>query len=357
MSDEFEALFKEGSESSSDADSEVPESTADMILRAVSTLEKSGFENRWIADKDRHFFYDSNSRRLVCHTSDGKYLEYMGGGRYVPTADPTLVQETQQEEKSDEVVPVNSENVCWVTVVPHEQLEVLDSSLTGSKRQRTESDQQPKFTFNEIIENTTISGFKEFLEKWELLSEESSVRHLVKLDRQVIQYIMRRFNPLRAKPKNALLKFSESLLKHPQKWRIYSVIEEGYSDTGECETTRLPQDGQVRFLTLNEFSKSDDEFLVELDDQQVSECDFSITKMGSEFFGNNNLSGHNIFVDGMRVLPADSPYGPLSDGSVVSVPHKDSRTSTIPGYLLLIEIGKPEDLFARRLVPSTEEIK
>ena len=352
MSDEFESLFKDGGSSSSDSESDVPESTADMILRAVGM--KSGFENKWISDENRHFFYDSNSRRLICRTSEGKLLQYLGSGRYIPIDDPTNPNDAPEEGESLGEPSLESDgNVCWVTVVPVDQLEVMGPSCSSSKRQKASEEATagvPKFSLNEIVENTTLPDFKCFLEKWDLLSEESSVRHLVKLDRQLIQYIMRRFNPLRAKPRNALFKFSESLLKHPQKWRIVSVIQEGLLESGDCETTPLPvDDGVLRIVTSR--PRDEEGAVIELDPESVAPCEITMSRIGNDFYISNASSIDAVFVDGMRDLREDSPYGPLRNGSVIGVPRKDARSQTTFGALLLIEIGTPEDLVARRTNP------
>jgi hypothetical protein len=278
-------------------------------------------------------------------------MHYMGNGRYVPIEDPTGArssineQITSAEVKPEQSNPDMKETVCWITTIPSEHLEVMDSGANlTEKKQRTEEGPigVPKLTFADIVGGTSIHGFKEFLEKWDLLSEESSVRHLIKLDKQLIQYLMRRFNPIKAKPKNALLKFSESLLKHPQKWRIVAAVQDGLIDSGSgCETAVVGED----VFTIS--GRSDDASCLELEEESA-ECRLVIERMASEFFLLNLDSQHPVFLDGMRVMPADGHVGPLLDGSVITVPNAHASRSTIPATLLLVEIGAAEDLLARR---------
>lgn len=356
----LEGLFKgddrdsEDESQSSSSDAETTETVADMILRAVSTLTDSGFENKWIADGSRHFFYDSNSKRLLCHTVDGKYMHYMGNGRYEPIEDPTGSRSSLKEQMPEQAAePEQShhevkESVCWITTIPSVHLEVMDEvTSSGGKKQRTEVEDSgvPKLSFSEVVEGTTIPGFKEFLEKWDLLSEEASVRHLVKLDKQLIQYLMRRFNPIKAKPKNALLKFSESLLKHPQKWRIIAAVQEGLIDSGSgCETAIV---GDTVFTVSGRSDSADEVSSLELEDEGAK-CAIAIERIGTEFFLVNQDRQHPVYLDGMRVVPADGHVGPLVDGSVIAVPNAISVRSTIPATLLLVEIGPAEDLITRR---------
>lgn len=365
-SNPLDGLFKkdhqdgknEGQSSSSDSETTL-ETVADMILRAVSTLANSGFENKWIADGNRYFFFDSNSKRLLCHTRDGRYMHYLGNGRYVPIEDPTGGRSSINEEiTSVEVTPEQlnpdiKESVCWITTIPSDHLEVMDSgTIVTEKKHRTEEGPVgvPKLTFSEIVEKTSIHGFKEFLEKWDLLSEESSVRHLIKLDKQLIQYLMRRFNPIKAKPKNALLKFSESLLKHPQKWRIVAAVQDGLIDSGSgCETAVVCEE----IFTIS--GQSDERSCLELEEESA-ECRLVIERIASEFFLLNQDSQHPVFLDGMRVVPADGHVGPLLDGSVVTVPNAHAPRSNIPATLLLIEIGAAEDLLARRQPIDSQDL-
>jgi hypothetical protein len=350
MSNPLDGLFRDDESSSSSSEAE-QESVADMILRAVQTLNgASGFENRWIADQDRHFFYNSVTRKLICHTHERKYLEYRGEGRYIPIPDPTTAVVEKSEISVSEGKKNENDHVCWVTVIPHDHLVVVDQDLLDTKRKLVDNEpsSQPKISFRELIENVKIPNFKSFLEKWELMSEEPSVRHLLKLDKQLIQYIVRGFNPLRAKPKNALLKYQESLLKHPQKWRIYSVVEEGLIDSGECETTVMGEGMTELLIGTEEVQEGPG---IELDNLAV-ECNAFISKLPDDEYYITNYSNESpVFLDGMRMLGNDGPC-PLRDGSVVSIPHKDGR-QTLPGCLLLVEIGKPEELMKKRSLSAS----
>lgn len=335
-------LFQSSGESSDSAD-DTPETTADMILRAASSGMVS---DRWISDKNRHFFYDSKARRLICHTEGGKYLEYRGEGRYVPMEDPTVrssINEQIQEPAATECAEKKEKLICWITTVPSDCLDVFTDDLRSAKRQKV-SDQDagaPKLSFQELIESAKIPDLKSFLEKWDLLTEEPTVRHFLKLDKQLVQYIIRRFNPIKAKPKNALLKFEESLLKHPQKWRIFGAIEEGLLDSGSCET--VPVNDFLRIKGPSDQSE-DETGCTELEQEC---CNLCVRQVDSDFFLFNLDPELPVQLDGMRILPIDGPVGPLMDGSVIAIP-RPGRMHNLPGTLLLVELGSVETLLKRR---------
>lgn len=342
--DLLEGIFRDEDESES-SDSETPESTSDMILRATSTLtDASAFSNKWIRDGEKNFFFDSQTRRLICHNPNGSYMQYLGSGRFVaiddPTAPPKEAPILEEQTMPVEVAPVALQQ-CWMTSVRRESLEVIDKS-NAPKRQRTEQS-VPSLSFDDLLEqaDTRIDGFKTFINKWNLSNEEQTVRHFLKSDLLLVSYIVKRFNPTKALPKNALLKFTDSLSQFPQKWRIFSLIESGIVDSGEAETSIVPDSGLA--VTSGTTSHGEDN-VIEL--EETSEMRFQIVKMESDFYVINQSAGI-VHVDGIRCTPSDGPVGPLVDGSVVVTPE----------HMLVVEIGEPEYLVKRRSPTPSAKIE
>ena len=338
--DLLEGIFREDDESGS-SDSEQPESTADLILRATSTLGPgaASFTNKWIRDGDRNFFFDSSSNRLICHTAEGTYMQYLGGGRYVSIEDPTrgssLSGNAATKESEENKESPSETKCCWVTTIAKSTIELFHRSKE-SKRQRVERGeaQQPTLSFDDLLAEAgeNVAGFTEFVEKWGLGTEESALRHFLKLDKLLVSYIVKRFNPQKALPKNALIKFTDSLSKYPQKWRVYALIESGLTDSGEADTTPVGDDG-LKFVSSG--TDSEDESAIGLEESE--DLKFQIMKLGADFFILNE-SPTNIFVDGMRCTPIDGPTGPLLDGSIIATPQ----------YLLVIEVASTDELVKRR---------
>ena len=353
----LDGIFREEDESRS-SESEADESTPDMILRAVKTLgDKSGFVNKWIADGTKQFYYSGG--KLVCY-HDGKYSQYIGDGRYLPmdgsVGDDTVVVDQQvdrvavekAESATQEDKVSSSPGVCWVTAIPRESLTIVCRS-TAAKRQRTDESgavtSSATVPVSDLLEEAelTVPGISEFFSKWSLGSEESIVRHFMKLDRLLAVYIMKRFNPVKAKPKNALQGFIEHLSgKYPQKWRIPALVGSGLVDSEECSTVSVDETGLVLTSVDTDVDSETRKFELEGCDA----CNFQIIVLGGDFYVlNRRDGGDTVVVDGMRATAADGPVGPLRDGSVISV----GNTGSIPNQLLVVEIGAETDLHARRI--------
>ena len=320
----------EASPSSYESD-DSPESTADMILRATKILgSKSGFLNKWVAGENgRYFFYNEANRKLITFSPDGRYSEYIGDGKYLAFSEDEIPPQANPPAVVDDAGPVE----CWITVIPKEELLTVDKeAYLCAKRQRAAEDSAssaPAIPYQELLK--IIPNLLEFSEKWGL--EEQSIRHLVKYDKIIVQYILKSFNPTKAKPKNALLAYLEALTRYPQKWRIYATLEkEDFEDT----LATINIDASRRFVGEN----SEDGIVLE----GVTECDFQISKIGSDYYVICTGSSTKVLVDGILATPADGPVGPLREGSIVVVPSTTSEKE----YMLLVEVGSIDSLKAKR---------
>jgi len=327
----LEDIFNEDSDEES-VEEEETESTADLILRAAKTLgEKSGFLDKWIQDREKQYFYSSQSGKLICCTA-GKYLEYTGVGRYVPyTSDGTSAEVEPATVQSETIMEIGTKT-CWVTEIPQSVLTLYDRS---AKRFKGESEASvAAMSLQDFLESaeSRIQGVSDFAAKWGL--EESLMRHLIKLDRLLVGYIVQHFSPVKAKAKNALQGMIDSLLKYPQKWRVHALKEQGL--LGEC-ATRHVQDSKPLLFSSDASSADAHAFTL---DTVVRDFGFEIFNIGRDFFLINSRVA--VSVDGMRVLPFDGPVS-LFDGSVVALS---------PYHLLLVEIGDAAHLISRRNIPD-----
>ena len=334
--DLLEGIFREesdGSESETESDNE---SMADLILRAARTLgKKSGFLNKWIQDADKQFYFSQETGKLICYSVTGKYLEYLGGGRYVPYG------ETESGEKvffqAETIADSASQKTCWVTEMPPSILRTIDRS---GERKRVKLDpdssvSSASMSVSDLLEaaQLRVEGISEFSGKWSL--EEPSLRHLFKMDRLMVSYIVKHFSPVKAKARNALHGMIESLSSFPQKWRIHSLKEENLLE--ECPTRHVADAGSLRVQTEESVDEHlNGSFILEANDDADTTFTFDILNIENDFFLLN--SGNGLLVDGMRVVPSDGPV-PLTDGSIISL-H--------PYHMLLVEVGVPEHRISRR---------
>lgn len=334
----LEGIFRDDDQASSSAyeSDDSPESTADMILRATKILgSKSGFFNKWVvAENGRYFFYNEANRKLISFSPDGRYSEYIGDGKYLPVREDELSAVSQPPQAGsaavvDDAAPVE----CWITLIPKEELVTVDKeAYLSTKRQRVSEDSSssaPVIPYQELLK--IIPNLLEFSEKWGL--EEQSIRHLVKYDKIMVQYILESFNPTKAKPKNALLAYLEALNRYPQKWRIYAMLaKEDFEDT----FSTINIDDSKRFVGEN----SEDGIVLE----GVTECDFQISKIGNDYYVICTGSSTKVLVDGILATPADGPVGPLREGSVLVAPSATSEKE----FMLLAEVGSIDSLKAKR---------
>ena len=164
-------------------------------------------------------------------------------------------------------------------------------------------------------------GFGAFAAKWDIPVKH--LRHLQKLDSQFICYVMNHFDPKKSKPKNALQKYTDSLLKFPQRWRVQAITE---SET-EAQSILINWDIPI---TIGSSSESC-EFVIE----DVASEAVDIFSIEQEFFA--QVKSGQISVDGLRVVAADGP-----------VQLWDCTTLKINDHLLYVEIGSDSFLTSRR---------
>ncbi|CAK0813063.1 unnamed protein product, partial [Prorocentrum cordatum] len=88
-----------------------------------------------------------------------------------------------------------------------------------------------------------VKGLSDFVQKWEL--KNVMARKLSRLDAMLQRYLIRHFEPQKAKPANALRAYVVALLRHPQRWRLEALYEDGELDGEVCETTPVGPSGAV----------------------------------------------------------------------------------------------------------------
>ena len=283
---------------------------ADMIIRSVKANPATA--DKWILDEASggRFFFHSGMQKLLSQ-ANGKWLEYRGEGVFVECGESGQWGQWAESEERDfgslgkrvdgasngESDFTQKPPTCRAWVFPKASLQV--ETLKRSHNS--------ELNLHSVDERVT--GFKGFVEKWAL--EESIVRHLLKFDRQLLQYVIPRFNPTKAKAKNALQAYIDSLVKFPQKWRLKVVEEDlGYGSP----LTADPLCGGLTISTPN-----------------GNHCSLNLVPIQSEWFA----LGSGASVDGLRLVSEEGPLGPLVNGSVITV----NAQHGIPDYLILIEIG------------------
>merc|ERR1719382_1066530 len=81
---------------------------------------------------------------------------------------------------------------------------------------------------------TGVKGLPEFAQQYGLKGV--MARKVSRLDAQLQRYLIRHFKPLKAKPLNAFRAYLVALLKHPQRWRLEALYDDGELDGEVCET-------------------------------------------------------------------------------------------------------------------------
>jgi len=215
-----------------------------------------------------------------------------------------------------------------------------DSQLLERKRAESGSD----------AAKIGVGGLSEFAEKWGLKAV--MARKLAKLDAMLQRHLMRHFKPLKAKPANALRGFTVALMKHPQRWRLEALYEDGELDGEICETVPVDHAGAVvgRQREAADQEDAGEEQLIELEvntahgalqasrtfgDVQPRHC--KLLRMGTDFYAWAQESQIGTGVDGHKYRQQDGPV-PLQDGSVINVGK----------YLIYCEVGTAASLQRRR---------
>jgi len=195
-----------------------------------------------------------------------------------------------------------------------------------------------------------VNGLSAFAETWGLKAVVA--RKLARLDAMLQRYLVRHFKPWKAKPTNALRAYQAALLKHPQRWRLEALYEDGELDGEVCETVAVsyetgaiigrqsnvlgPEGGEEQFIELevNE-AMGGREAARTYGDVQSQHC--RLMRMGCDYYAWAQESQIGTVVDGHKYREHDGPV-PLRDGSVLGVGR----------YLLYCEVGEPAVLQRRR---------
>lgn len=166
------------------------------------------------------------------------------------------------------------------------------------------------------------------------------------------RYLMRHFKPLKAKPDNALKTYMAGLQKHPQRWRLNALHEDGELDGEVCETVAVSEDGAIVGSQRNEADAREclraGQQLIELEvnrslgepsriygDVQEQHC--KLLRMSGDFYVWALETQIGTILDGQKYRQHDGPVA-VRDGSVIGVGK----------YLLYCEVGTAEDLQERR---------
>ena len=295
-------------ESDVSSESSSSDDLVDWAERLIASAQSdTSVANKWLTnEKGLSIFYDSNRKKLIL-LKNNLYFDYEGNGEFQFTGARPIDGGDVSESITDE--SFESLPIVWITSIPRSFLTLDESEHLSSFFQ--------KFNF-----------------------EDSFVRHILKLDKLLVSYIIDRFDPQKAKPRNAFINYCDSLnSKFPQPWRRKSFL--AIPENGECETKELR--GVLNF-------GKDDDLGVEIEHAGFSGGQFFF--LGSDpYVGIERDSDEvKVLVDGVRCLARDGPIGPLRDGSVVSI-SSSTATEYVPDHLFLIEIAQSQsELIDRRKI-------
>ncbi|CAJ1340641.1 unnamed protein product [Effrenium voratum] len=214
-----------------------------------------------------------------------------------------------------------------------------------------------------------VRGLSDFALKHNLKAV--MARKLSRLDAQLQRYMLRHFQPLKAKPVDApqrrlRLRGVESLLprrfhrlserhegymtqlfKFPQRWRLEALYEDGELDGEICETIPLRTSAVIGKQQPEEATE---EQVIELEvnmalgqkeaskvygDVKDQHC--RLLRMGNDFYVMALESAIGTLVDGQKIRETDGP-----------VPIRDGTTLTVGKYLFYCEVGSETSLQDRR---------
>jgi len=200
-----------------------------------------------------------------------------------------------------------------------------------------------------------VNGLSEFCKKWAVKAV--MARKLAKMDAMLQRYMIRHFNPTKAKAANLIKGYTAALMKQPQKWRLEALYEDGELDGEVCETSAVgesgamvgrqrPVDGETegagatgpggeQLIELEVDEKLGERAARIYGDVQPQHC--RLLRMGRDFYAWAQETTIGTVVDGQKVRQHDGPV-PIRDGSVVGVGK----------YLIYCEIGTPDALQLRR---------
>ena len=360
----LEGLFRDNQDGSSEAHSDrssIQDDKDDDIVEFAYALMSGSTRhptNEWIpAPGGNYFFHDTGKSKLLL-LRDNCYFEYEGDGEFQFIG---RVADRSMSEPDRESFPQNCQHI-WLTSVPGT---VLSMETTGAEEGEDRDDvpqkrlriagpkDEPRNSISDLIlrAENRVPGFSDFVSKWNF--PEQTIRHFLKFDRLLIAYIMRRFNPTKAKAKNAIIGFCDSLIgKYPQIWRWKSVIElEWMEEEANVEIRKLTDGQEDRVSFCSPDVQMEDAIILDKNFEKISG---EIIFLGQDAYVMMTVDDPSVtvLVDGIRALSVEGPVGPLRDGSVIAFSKKENK-SGIPNHLILVEIATEEIVLVnRRLIPS-----
>ncbi len=181
--------------------------------------------------------------------------------------------------------------------------EAVDGGAKRFRRQKIE-DQQFLVDYDK-----RMPGAKAFASEWGIPTKQ--MRTLNKLDLMLQGYVLKNFNPKKAKAKNALQGYIKALTAR-QQWRLRYLTSTRPNWQSEVQQLVLPPDlDEVIFGS----ELSDD--VVHLPSTAPRHC--KVFRLRGEYYVWDVSEGLGVGLRGLRYRGCDGPVGPLMDGDVISV--------------------------------------
>ena len=177
LDDLFEDKSSDHDSQSSDDDQLVE--WADTVL--ASAQSNNSFRDRWLTnEKKLSLYYDSSREKLILYKNNC-YFDYEGNGEFQFTGATRDMVELTTSMTESPLMDSSPPPVVWITSIPRTFL---------------------------TLQPPQIENLSPFFLKYNF--EETFVRHICKLDRVLVSYIVSRFDPQRSKPRNAFSNYCDS---------------------------------------------------------------------------------------------------------------------------------------------------
>lgn len=220
------------------------------------------------------------------------------------------------------------------------------SELLDQKRKETGAD----------AAKAGVAGLSEFCQTWGV--QAVWARKLSRLDAQLQRHLLRHFEPKKAKPMTAVRSYLAALLKHPQRWRLEALYEDGELDGEVCETAPIGTGGAVVGAERGMEEEAQDDAEAGAACQQLIELECggaASSREASRYFGDVRPQHCRLFRAGSDhfALALESEIGTIVDGQKCRqqdgpVPLRDGSTVVVGRYVLYCEVGAPSRLQERR---------
>ncbi|KAF4668617.1 hypothetical protein FOZ61_006083 [Perkinsus olseni] len=399
---DIDAEFKsssssDGSESEGEDDGR-PESTPEMLMRAVAVggeLAKQ-MTDKWVSDNQtglKYCYSGSEKKLFMWNPRSQSMYHWKGRGSmdFMWQANQSSQEQYQQQGRAQPQAAVgeapkssddaeqadHEEKVLWMTYIPSSYLwgkdpqKNMDSPEDSAEENDAAGDDEesepssatePKHKKARMAADNAsmlakcdarVPGFKDFAKRWAI--DVNIMRHFAKHDGMLIRHVIDSFKPTKAKAKNALQKYLQGLTKFPQKWRIVAackqavLLEEAEGETRELVPPRSVVVGSAEEDLRGPSDESVTRLVLPPDAGYVSPEHFRIFPLGDDFYVQDLGSDYGITVDGLRYRSTDGPIGPLKDGSIVSIGGGSQHAPP----MFLCEFNAPKELRKRRVEPAT----